>query len=178
MPASTVRAGDGRGTHHRMWHPNRPLVDPKSLIAYGVRIYPCSTFAESKQTPTIVPPGFIPVATEKVAPGGSNEVKTPLLLRRKECPTPRVSFDSPTIVALGVTTFSKCKRGAREINCDEGSMIKWVSVTVSRIIRVSADDFTGRANSAGSAADRPRRIGACEDAFLGQYKTVESAARR
>ena len=80
----------------------------------------------------------------------------------------------PYDVALGVTASNKCKRSARKINRGERSMVEHVSVTVSSIIRVSTDDFTGRVNSAGSAADCAGWIEACEDAFLGHYKTVGS----
>ena len=46
-------------------------------------------------SPTMIPPGFIPDASENpTVPGGSNDVKTPLL-SKKECPTPAVSLYSP-----------------------------------------------------------------------------------
>ena len=51
--------------------------------------------------PTMVSPGLIPDASEKTAPGGSNDVKTPLL-SRKECPTPEVSVSSPTMLPSGL----------------------------------------------------------------------------
>lgn len=54
----------------------------EAVSAYGVLTNPWRLPAESVQPPTMTRPGFIPSALVEVAPGKSNDVKTPLLSRK------------------------------------------------------------------------------------------------
>jgi hypothetical protein len=102
-------------------------------------------------------------------------------IERGECalaPQKRVSDASsidvfPYNVPLGITPSNERKRSPREINRGELPKVEYVSMTVSRIIREKTNDFTGRVNSAGAAADCARWIEACEDAVRGPYKLCE-----
>jgi hypothetical protein len=82
------------GANHRIRQQNGPLASTEnradegpsgefngrgSLTGYGVRTNPCVAPAESTYTPTIIPPGLIPVAAVNVAPGKSKDVKVPFL---------------------------------------------------------------------------------------------------
>ena len=56
----------------------------------------------------MTPLGLIPVASLRIAPGGSNEVKTPLL-NRKECRTPEVSMYALTLSRSGLPAPTNVK---------------------------------------------------------------------
>jgi hypothetical protein len=77
------------------------------LIAYGVRINPCTASNASANSPTMTPRGFISAASLPLGPvpGGSNDVKTPLQQKRV-CDICSVDV-FPYDVALGVTPSSE-----------------------------------------------------------------------
>ena len=80
-------------------------------------------------------------------PDGSGRVErgeNALAASQKRVSDARSIVIFPYDVALGVTASNKCKRSARKINRGERSMVEYVSVTVSSIIRVKTDDFAGR----------------------------------
>src|SRR5215472_12783035 len=69
---------------------------------YRVRTNPCTAPPASTKIPTMIPPGFIPEASLRTAPGGSNDVNAPFL-SRNECETPvLLSVYIPTISPSGL----------------------------------------------------------------------------